>query len=69
MMHLFSHSNKPASSLCSPSPNCMQGQGHTQATMEEVGSISRGDREVNTTEMAETAEEGFHHLNQVKHCS
>lgn len=59
----------PASSPCSPSPNCMQGQGHIQATMEELGSTWRGDREVNTTEMAEAAEEGFYHLNQIKHYS
>lgn len=32
----------PASSLCYPNPNCMQGQGRIQATMEELGSTWRG---------------------------
>lgn len=59
----------PASSLCPPSPKCTQRQGCIQVTMEELGSTSRGDREVNTTAMAEAAEEGFHHLNHKKHCS
>lgn len=38
----------PASSLCYPNPNCMQGQGRIQATKEELGSTWRGDWEVNT---------------------
>lgn len=52
-----------ASSLCSPIPNCMQGQGCMQTPMEELGSRGRGDWGVNITYMAEAAHEGLHHLN------
>lgn len=50
-----------ASSLCSPIPKCLQGQGCRQNPWGHW-EAEEGDGEVNTTNTAEAAQEGLHHL-------